>query len=178
MARSPPIAILHGQGLRQDDRWTPINRTGECRNHAHAHRSRLPVTTTAYRTTGPLITKPWPRARAASSLRTDRRHNSAKGPVSLVAFTKHIVRTRPCYDRAVPVEDEGRGARASDSSGLKMLISKPRTTRLRLSSLYPQCGQASTRSHGAANRSISYSCGHGALRIQPLGNATVVVAIP
>ena len=107
--------------MRRDDLWTPMVSTGECRNHAHSHRSRLPVTTTAYRTTGSLITKPWPRARAASSLRTDRRHNSAAGPVSLVAFTKHIVRTRPCYDGAVPAEDEGRGARTSESPGLKVL---------------------------------------------------------
>ena len=121
MARSPPIAILHGQGLRRDDLWTPMVRTGQCRNHAHADRRRLPVTTTAYRTTGPLITKPWPRARAASSLRTARRHHSAKGPVSLVAFTKHSVRTRPCCDGAIPGEDEGGGARTSDWPGLKML---------------------------------------------------------
>ncbi len=107
--------------MRRHGLWTPIVRTGQCRNHAHADRRRLPVTMTAYRTTGPLTTKPWPRAREASSLRTDRRHNSAKGPVSLVAFTKHIVRTRPCYDGAIPVEDEGSGARTSDSSGLKTL---------------------------------------------------------
>ena len=109
--------------------------TGQCRNRAHADRSRQPVTTTAFRTTGSLITKPWPRARAASSLRTDMRHHSAKGPVSMIAFTKHIVQTRLCYHGAVPVEDEGSGVRASDSSGLKSL----RATRVPRGFVFTDC---------------------------------------
>ena len=44
--------------------------------------------------------------------------------------------------------------------------------RLRLTSLYPQCGQTSTRSHDGANRSTSSVGCDEALRIQPLGNAT------